>query len=86
MVFQKASSLDLNCSLHRFAASGAEGITMSFCNIYCTVVSAEKTLLSDRINNELLVINLATVQAERNSISPPAASRKTLQAMAKRPL
>ena len=28
------------------------------------------------INNELLIINLATVPAERNSISPPAVCRK----------
>jgi hypothetical protein len=42
------------------------------------VVPAEKTLLSDRINNELFIINLATVPGRRNSISPPAASRKTL--------
>jgi hypothetical protein len=34
--------------------------------------------LSDRINNELFIINLARVPGRRNSISPPAASRKTL--------
>jgi hypothetical protein len=33
---------------------------------------AEETLLSDRNNNELLIINLATVPADRNSISRPA--------------
>jgi hypothetical protein len=40
---------------------------------------AEKSLLSDSSNNELFIINLATVPAERNSISPPAASRKRWQ-------
>ncbi len=35
---------------------------------------AEKTLLSNRINNEFLIINLATVRAERNSISFVSAS------------
>jgi hypothetical protein len=39
---------------------------------------AERKVLSDRMNNELLIINLATVRTERNSISPPAASRKPL--------
>jgi hypothetical protein len=62
-------------SQHRFAASGAEGKTMSFLFIFEQQFRAEKSLLSDRINNELLFINLATVRAERNSISPPAASR-----------
>jgi hypothetical protein len=59
------------------AASGAEGIIMSFLFIIEQQFRAEKTLLSDRKNNELLFINLATVRAERNSISPPAASLKT---------
>jgi len=63
---------------HRFAASGAEGITVNFLFIIHERFRAEKTLLNNRINNELLIINLATVRAERNSISPPAASRKTL--------
>ena len=58
--------------------SGAEGKTMSFWFIIEQQFRAEKSLLSDRINNELLFINLATVRAERNSISQPAASRKTL--------
>jgi hypothetical protein len=35
-------------------------------------VQAEKTLLSDSDNNELLIINLATVPADRNSNSMPA--------------
>jgi hypothetical protein len=35
-------------------------------------VPAEKTLLSDSNNNELLLINLATVWAEWNSDSIPA--------------
>jgi hypothetical protein len=35
-------------------------------------VPAEKTLLSDSNNNELLIINLATVSAESNSNSSPA--------------
>jgi hypothetical protein len=52
-------------------------MTMSICNIIEQWFKAEKTLLSDRNNNELLFINLATVPVERNSISPPAASRKT---------
>jgi hypothetical protein len=33
---------------------------------------AEESLLSDRNNNELLIINLATVSADRNPISRPA--------------
>jgi len=37
-----------------------------------TAVRAEGTLLSDSINNELLVINLAAVPGDRNSISSPA--------------
>jgi amino acid transporter len=49
---------------HRFAASGAEGITMSFLFIIEQQFRAEKSLLSNRINNELLFINLATVRAE----------------------
>jgi hypothetical protein len=65
-----------NCGLHRFAASGGEGKTMSFLFSIEQQFRAEKTLLSDRINNELLIIHLATVRAERNSISSPAASRK----------
>jgi hypothetical protein len=32
--------------------------------------------LSNNTNNELLIINLATVRAERNTISPPAVSRQ----------
>ena len=36
---------------------------------------AEKSLLSDRINNELLIIYLATVRGRRNTIFPPAQSR-----------
>jgi hypothetical protein len=59
------------------AASGAEGKTMSFSFVIEQQFRAKKLLLSDRINNELLFINLATVRAERNYISPPAASRKT---------
>ena len=43
-----------------------------------TTVRAQRTLFNDSSNNELLIINLATVPAERNSISPPAQSRKTL--------
>jgi len=35
-------------------------------------VRAEKTLLSDSNNVELLIINLATVPADRNYISRPA--------------
>jgi len=42
---------------------------------------AEKTLLSNSNNNELLVINLATVPGRRNSNFPPAQSRKTLPAI-----
>jgi len=38
---------------------------------------AEKTLFSDSSNNEILIINLETVQAERNTIFPPAQSCKT---------
>jgi hypothetical protein len=59
------------------AASGAKGIKVSFLFIFQQQFRAENSLLSDRINNELLFINLATVRAERNSNSPPAASRKT---------
>jgi hypothetical protein len=54
----------INCRLHRFAASGAEGITMSFLFTIEQQFRAEKSLLSDRINNEHLIINLATVRAE----------------------
>jgi hypothetical protein len=49
---------------------------MSFLFIIEQQFRAENSLLSDRINNELLIINLATVPGRRNSISPPAASRK----------
>ena len=42
-----------------FAASGADGKTMSFLFIIEQQFRAEKSLLSDRINNELLSINLA---------------------------
>jgi hypothetical protein len=77
--FQEACFVDrINGSLHRFAASGAEGITMNFLFIVEHQFRAEKSLLSDSTYNELLIINLATVRAERNSISPPAASRKPL--------
>ena len=65
---------------HRFAASGADGKTMSNLFIIEQQLRAEKSLMSDSTNNELLFINLVTVLAERNSISPPAASRKTLGA------
>jgi hypothetical protein len=41
---------------------------------------AEETLVSDNSNNELLIINLATVPAERNTIFPPAQSRQPLVA------
>jgi hypothetical protein len=51
---------------------------MSFLFIIEQQFRAEKSLLSDSTYNELLFINLATVRAERNSISPPAASRKPL--------
>ena len=50
--------------LHRFAASGAEGKTMNFLFIIEQQFRAKKSLLSDRIDNELLIINLATVWAE----------------------
>jgi hypothetical protein len=55
----------------------AEEKTKSFLCFIEQQFRAEKSLLSDRINNELLFINLATVRGEGNSISPPAASRKT---------
>jgi len=66
---------DQNGSLHRFAASGAEGIIMSFLFIFQQQFRAEKSLLSDSNNNELLIIYLATVQGRRNTIFPPAQSR-----------
>jgi len=37
-----------------------------------SVVSAEKALMTNRNKHELLIINLATVPAERNSNSMPA--------------
>jgi hypothetical protein len=37
---------------------------MSFCNIVEQWFRADETLLSNRINNEVLFINLATVLAE----------------------
>jgi hypothetical protein len=52
------------CVQHRFAASGVEGKTMSFLFIIQQQFRAEKSLLSDSTYNELLIINLATVQAE----------------------
>jgi len=70
---------DQNGSLHRFAASGAEGKIMSFLFNIQQQFRAEKSLLSDRINNEHFIINLATVRVERNAISPPAASRRRWQ-------
>lgn len=65
---------------HQFAASVAEEITISILFIIEQQFRDEKSLLSDRITNALLFINLATSRAERNSISSPAASRKTLPA------
>jgi len=62
--------------LHRFAASGAEEITMSILFVIEQQFRAEKTLLSDSSNNELLIINLATLRADRTFNSPPAASRR----------
>ncbi len=41
------------------------------------IVRAGKSLLSDCINNELFIINLATVSAEGILKAPPAQSRKT---------
>jgi len=38
-------------------------------------VQADVTLLNNRNNNELFIINLATVPADRISIIPPAQSR-----------
>jgi hypothetical protein len=52
------------------AASGAEGITMSFLFIIEQQFRAEKTLLSDRKNNELLFINLATVRVAKEFYFP----------------
>ena len=49
-------------------------------------VPAEKTLLSDSSNNELLIINLATVRADRNSNSMPAQMRGRKLPFADRPL
>jgi len=63
------------CALHRFAASWAEGKIMSFLFIFQQQFRAEKSLLSNRINNELLIIYLATVRGRRNTIFPPAQSR-----------
>jgi hypothetical protein len=45
---------------HRFAAIGAKGKIMSFLFIIEQHFQAEKSLLSDRINNEHFIIKLAT--------------------------
>jgi hypothetical protein len=45
-----------------------------------SIVQAEKTLLSNSSNNELLILNLATVSGRKNSKLLPAQSRKTLAA------
>jgi hypothetical protein len=37
-----------------------------------SLLSAEKTLMNNRNKHELLIINLATVPADRNSNSMPA--------------
>ena len=49
------------------------------------IVRAEKPLLSDSSNNELFIINLATVPGRRNSKTPTAQSRKTLAPIFARP-
>ena len=47
------------------------------------IVRAEISLFSDSSNNELFIINLATVPGRRNSKIPPAQSRKTLPTIMK---
>jgi hypothetical protein len=49
----------------------AEALTMSS-RIFSSVVSAEKTPMKNSNKHELLIINLATVPADRNSNSMPA--------------
>jgi len=49
----------------------AEVLTMSI-RIYFISDFAEKTLMSDSNNNELLIINLATVKSDRNPNSMSA--------------
>jgi len=56
----------------RIYASLADLLTMSSRTYFIFSSGLKKTLLSNRINNELLIINLATIRAERNSNSSPA--------------
>jgi hypothetical protein len=60
-----------NCRLHRFCTSGAEVLKISIGACFSSS-PADGTLLSDSSNNELFIINLATVIGRGNSNSSPA--------------
>jgi hypothetical protein len=70
---------DQNYRLHRLQ-QGTEGKTMSFLFIIEQQFRAEKSPLSDRLNNELLFINLATARAEGILFPHLLQGRKTLAA------
>ena len=67
-------TVDKNGNAHnkRIYASLADVLTISCGACFSSSSRAEGTLLSDSSNNELLIINLATVRADGNSISRPA--------------
>lgn len=56
----------------RFCASGAEVQKVS--NSACFSLSSGRKIFAHSNNNELLIINLATVRGRRISIIPPAES------------